>query len=198
MTDTLRTRTDLIENIFKDGLAPGAIKAQQIRDLITSMRHKYDHGFFDYNDTATSVTPIPISAGIEAALTNDAAGQFTLKDFAPYGVTDVWDPVTNKFDFSELPLGSMIGIRITLDVTTVSNNTDVDFHLNMAIGSGAEYELRFDRNVFKNAGTYQISRTIDFYLGNAETRDFPAEVAVTMDGNGSVTVLGWYVNIVMR
>lgn len=198
MVDTIKTQSELLTNVFQDGQAPGSITAQDMRDLVVSMTHRNYHGFFDYNDATTAGAPISCLAGIETKLTNDGAGPFTQKTYAPNGVTDVWNSVTNQFDFSELHIGTMVNLRISLAVTTLSNNTDIDIKLVLAIGSGGPYELQFIKDSFKTAGVQTFSRFVGFYIGNDNTKNFPAELRITCDNTSNTVVDGWYACIIQR
>lgn len=154
-------------------------------------------GFFDYNDSGTTITPITIVSGI-TKLTNDGLGVFTRKEFAPQGVTDVWDVSTNQFDFSELNIGDMVDIRVDLDVTTNSPNQTLVILLKLGIG-GFQYYLHMgSNNQYKNAGTHVLHAYHGIYMGDANTRDNSAEIEIESDDSGSVVVNGWYIKILRR
>lgn len=69
----------------------------------------------------------------------------------------------------------------------------------MALGTGIAYSLTFDQSAYKTAGAHVIALRTMFYIGNPETRDNPARVAVASDNAGaSVLVDGWYIRALKR
>lgn len=148
-------------------------------------------GFFDYNDDATSTTPISLTGGGGYVfLTNDELGTFTNKSYPPSGVTDVWDATSNEFDWSELPLGSKIHVRLDLQVTTNVANQVIEGAIELAIG-GSSYDLIWFREAFKSSGTYPIVKSSFVYMGDTNTQLNPAKFKVKSDGNADVVVNGW-------
>lgn len=149
-------------------------------------------GWVDYNDAATTVTPIAFTAGVEAKLTNDTLGAFTNTAYLPDGVTSIWNPTTNQYDWSQLSNGDMIEIRFDGEVTTTAVNQTIDVLLYLAIG-GATYSVPFIAGQqFKTAGTYRLIRWLGIYLGDNNTSQNPAEFRIVSDGNGSIKVNGQY------
>ncbi len=154
-------------------------------------------GFFDYNDTGTSVTPIQFSGTGFSYLTNDEAGSFTNNSYPPTNVTDVWDSSTNQFDFSELELGSNVQYRIDLSITTTTPNQVVEIILELGIGGTLTYELSVHREQFKLAGTFNVVKSNFIYMGDTNTRDNPAKFKIKSDASGSVEVNGWVCTIIL-
>ena len=149
------------------------------------------NGIFDYNDTATSITPISVSGGAGFVdLTNNELGPFTNKLYPPDGVTDIWNASTNEFDFNQLPLGSKVDIRIDLLVTTLSPNTQVDIALGLGVG-GSPYDIQWVDVFEKSAGAHRITVSDFIYIGDLNTKNNPAKFKIEADGNCSVIVNGW-------
>lgn len=164
---------------------------ENLRDLDSRM------GFFDYNDAATSTTPIVVPNDLSYVyLTNDAAGAFTNTSFAPRGVSFVWDEVNNRFDWSELNLGDTLDIRFDINVTTTAANQYVEVDLEMASGGVSPYDLIFSESVYKTAGTFHLSRYNGLYMGNSDTLDNYARFKIKSDANATVVVNGWYVRVI--
>ena len=155
-------------------------------------------GVYDYNDLATTSTPIPLTlAGTWYELTNDGAGAFTNKTYALAGLTDIWNVSTNQFEWSNgtlLSLGDTVDIRVDIDIITTGANKAVEVDIELGIG-GSPYRLPIiPLENFKTAGTYHDVRLMSIYLGDTNTLDFPAKIEATADGTGvSVVVNGWYV-----
>lgn len=153
-------------------------------------------GFADYSDAATSTTPISVPQGVPTVLTNDAAGPFTNTSHLPAGVTRVWNGATNQFDWSELSIGDTVDIRLDGTVVTTTPNQTFLITLVAGIGSGSEYSIPFAGAVTKSVGSVPASRFNGIYIGNSETKDFPAELRITSDAAATVVVNGWYCRII--
>lgn len=158
----------------------------------------FSGGFLDYNDSSTLATPITIIADTPIILTNDGLGPFTNKDFKPLGVTDVWSPINDEFNWSELKLGDMVDIRLDLNLITTLNNTGVRVDLVLAVG-GDEYRVPWvSGSNYKTQGTHNINTYNGIYMGDINTLDNPARFEIVSDTDCTVVVNGWYVKIIKR
>ncbi len=83
-------------------------------------------GFFDYNDSATAITPISVLANTWTKLTNNGLGAFTNKTYKPAGVAEVWNTTTNRFEWGDLVLGDTLDIRADIDIITSVPNQIVN------------------------------------------------------------------------
>ena len=150
-------------------------------------------GLFDYNDLATQTTPIVVTGGGGFVdLTNDELGSFTNKSYPPDNVTDVWDTNTNRFDFTELSLGSQVHIRLDLEVTNSAPNTQIDIALEAGLGA-SPYDIQWLDIFEKTATAHKIVVSSFLYMGDLNTRDNPAKFKIEADGNCTVKVNGWVV-----
>lgn len=157
-----------------------------------------NHGFVDYNDAATGVTPINVLANTWTKLTNDKLGPFTKEDQLPGAVTRVWDATTNQFKFDELPLNTTIDGRFDIEVTTTAANQIVDLSAFVAIGSASAFEFHLMTSLqFKTAGTYKLAPFNGMYIGSADVKNYPTEIKLRSDAACTVRVNGWYVRIVI-
>jgi hypothetical protein len=140
----------------------------------------------DYNDVTTKTTPITLTANTWTDITNDGAGAFTNKAYAPYGVTELLDTATGYLDFSELPLGAVAYIRKDFTITPNTNNTGVQFRYVLMIprldnGAGAEY---------------RISLGVDMiYMGDTNTRDNPVKLQIKTDSDATLENAGIAISI---
>lgn len=161
---------------------------------------KLTMGFADYNDVTTTGTPITVVGGAGfVALTNDEAGAGTNKTYLPTGVTDVWDSATNKFDWTELALGDVIDIRLDIDIIIATTNTEVEVVLELADGSGGDYNIQFiNATNFKTAATFKEVAYNGIYMGNTNTLNNPGFFKIKADKTCTVVVNGWYVKVVKR
>ena len=155
-------------------------------------------GILDYNDAATAVTPIVVTGGGGfVALTNDELGAFTNKAFSPAGVSNVWDPATNSFDWGELELGDMVDIRLDVEVTTSGANQAFDIVLELGTG-GFAYNIPFERQLIKAAGVVDVNKYNGLYLGDANTLSNGGRFMIQSDGNATVIVRGWYCKVLIN
>ena len=173
-----------------------AVSRRGIIPTVVDSESVYEEGFIDIADSATSLIPLPLPAGVETLLENDGLGEYSSSEFMPESVSNVW--ADNQFDFSELSLGSEVFMRIDLLVTTTFANTDID--LNMLLGGGlVPFTLPvISSKSFKNSGTYQIVETIPFYIGNLNALNGFAQLLITSDKLASVLVNGFYLSIKKR
>lgn len=155
------------------------------------------HGFVDYNDAATGVTPISVLANTWTKLTNDKLGPNTKIDALPSGVTSVWNSITNQFVFNELPINTTMDGRFDFQITTTAANQVVDLSAFVAIGSPIAFEFPLMTSaLFKTAGTYKINAFNGMYIGSANVQNYPTEIKVRSDAACTVRVNGWYIRIV--
>ena len=178
-----------------------------IYDLVTTIKHyigtespdSFSGGWADYNDTATTGSPIAVTA-VPAVLTNDGLGVNTNTTYLPTGgngITQLWNTSSNGFDFSDLNVGDMLEIRMDIDVIIASNNTAVNVNLHM--GSGGTVIVPFiSQQNFKTAGTFEAIRWMGLYIGNEDIRDTLAQLKISADNNCTCIVNGWYIKSTRR
>jgi hypothetical protein len=156
-------------------------------------------GVYDYNDAATAITPIVFAPDVWVDLTNDGLGDATNKIYAHPDIPDVWDTVSNSFDFKDLELGDTLDIRLDVDVTTTAQNQVVDIALFVNSGGAGEYVIPFIVEApYKSSGAREVIRWNGMYMGDANTKDNPAKFMIRSDSGGSVVVNGWYCRVSKR
>lgn len=178
-----------------------------VYDLVTTIKaylqsdggDNFSGGWADYNDNATSGTPLSVTGGGAAVvLTNDTLGTYTNTSNLPDGVTSLWNPSTNKFVWTDLKIGDMVDIRLDITITTASSNTSVNVLLHLGAGGGA-YTIPFiQEHNFKTSGTHQITRFNSIYMGDSNTLNNGGQFKITADSNCTVTVNGWYVRCIRK
>jgi len=178
-----------------------------IYDLVTTIKgyigtelpDSFSGGWADYEDVATTGTPIAVSA-VPAVLTNDGLGVDTNTSYLPVGgngITQLWDTSSNGFDFSDLEVGDMVDIRMDITMIITSNNTAVDVDLYM--GSGGSIVVPFiSQQNFKSTGSFEVIRYMGIYIGSEDVRDNLAQLKVSADNNCTCTVHGWYIKAIRR
>ena len=178
-----------------------------IYDLVTTIKgyigtespDSFSGGWADYEDVATTGTPIAVSA-VPTVLTNDGLGVDTNTSYLPVGgngITQLWDTSSNGFDFSDLKVGDMVDIRMDITMIIASNNTAVDVDLYM--GSGGSIVVPFiSQQNFKSTGSFEVIRYMGIYIGSEDVRDNLAQLKVSADNNCTCTVHGWYIKAIRR
>jgi len=155
-------------------------------------------GFLDYNDLATTTTPISVLGGAGYVdITNDGLGSLTNKNYSPEGITDIWNATSNIFDFTELSLGDMVDLRLDIEVTTTANNQEVELVLELGTNT-TPYEIPYTVNSFKTTGTYKINKYNGFYIGSADTLNGGGKFKIKSDANCTVKVNGWYCKLAIK
>ena len=95
------------------------------------------HGFIDYNDTSTGISPLVLVGNVWTPIPNNGLGAFTNKNYKPSGITELMDTSTGKIDPTEIPLGSTILVRNDYTVTPNTNNALLEFRYTLGGGGGA-------------------------------------------------------------
>lgn len=148
------------------------------------------NGFADYN---AATTPIAVPSGVWTKLLNNGSGPLTKTDALPGGVTALWDTTNSQFDFTELPINSMVDARYDITITTTAANQTLELAVKLAIGSPAEYQSQRLIQQFKTAGTYNIVVFGASYIGSNDVKNNPGEVLLRTDASATVVVNGWYI-----
>lgn len=145
-------------------------------------------GVYDYNNNGVSqnYTSTPIH------ILNTGLGAYTNKNFILRDIDDIYNTTTNEFNFSKLNLGDVIEIRLNCDITTTTNNQISEFYATFGIGSTLEYSLSFGKMYHKTIGKHENEVIyLRFYIGNLETKNYPAKIFFKSDDNCSVNLIGF-------
>ncbi len=158
------------------------------------------NGFADYNDTATTGTPIVLTGGVFSLLTNDGLGAQTNVEFLPTGVERLLDTSTGKIDVSDLDLGDYILLRPDFTVTPGTNNQFLTLQYTLGSGGGAFTIPSPSSRLEQGSGVpHRIALdTKLIYMGNVNTRDNPIGVEIMTSGNGTVINSGIAISVVKR
>ena len=156
-------------------------------------------GFVDYNDTATSVTPVTLPADTWVDIPNDGLGAFTNTTYAPNGVTNILTP-EGYIDCSEFDLGDLILIRADFTVFPTINNALVHFRYGLG-GNPNEYELpKLGVRLDDGAGEpYRQAVAADFvYMGDTNTNDNTVRLQAKLSSGGTLVNAGMAIGIIKR
>lgn len=148
-------------------------------------------GNFNVEDSATSGAPIVIpGTNAFTKLTNDALGALTTNANAPVGLSPLWDPLSDAFDFSQLSFGDQVMLRFDLEVITA--NPDTEVHLALAAGIGVTpFNIGVEATTFKSAGSHMITPVTFVTMDTSAMKDGTAEVQLKADKAATVVVVGW-------
>ena len=167
--------------------------------IASSSGDAFSGGWADYNDTATTGSPIAVTA-VPTALTNDGLGVNTNTSYLPIsgnGITQLWDTSLSGFDFTALDVGDMLDIRMDISVIIASTNTVVDVNLLMGTGGSVVVPFISDQN-YKATGTFEVIRYMGIYIGSTDVRDTLAQLKIEADKNCTCIVHGWYIKAIRR
>lgn len=151
-------------------------------------------GYADYNDTATTGSPIAVSPSTWTKLTNNKLGANT-RSRLPVGVTNLWNSTTNQMDLNELPVDTMIQVRLDIIVTTSAVNQVVKTRTSFAIGNPVAFQLEASESFYKTAAAHKLVQHGSFYIGSDAVRINPAEFQIWSDASCTVVVNGWYFKV---
>lgn len=154
-------------------------------------------GWMDYNDLATSTTPITLSSNTWTILTNDGAGDFTNSTYKPPDITSLLDTSTGAIDPSELNLGDTLLVRLDFTITPGTNNQLAQVRYRLGAG-GNSYTLErtLPRLDTGSGSPYRTALSVDLiYMGDANTRDNPIYVEVMTSGNSTIANAGVVIQV---
>jgi hypothetical protein len=147
-------------------------------------------------DTATAITPITHSANAaDTFLTNNALATRT-DSYNPDSKANLWNPATNRFDFTSLKIGDIVELRVDILVDNAAAQ-EINLVMDLAEGTADPYTLNVTHAYYKTAATgVTITAMFRFYIGtNTNTRDGSARIRLTSLDAASVVVEGWLIQV---
>ena len=157
-------------------------------------------GPVDYNDLATSSTPIALTANTWTNIPNDGAGPYSNSAYLPAGVSSVLDPSTGFLDLSELALGDSVIIRNDFIVTPNVNKANLNFRYELGAGIGTYNLDYFVGRLDSGAGIpyrYNLYTHL-IYLGDDNTRTNPINLQLNLGSNGTFVNNGTAIQILRK
>ena len=149
-------------------------------------------GIADYNDAATTITPIVMNTETWTTVTNDGQGAATNTQYLPSGVTSLMDLSTGQFDFSQLGLGDNCFVRNDFSVTPQTNNALLELRYQLGTGAGS-YTLQtvVGRLDSGSGQPYRFSLSPHMiYMGDLNTKDNPITLQLKLSTNGTLINAG--------
>lgn len=151
--------------------------------------------WFYANDVTTVSAPISHGAGSTTTfLTNDAAGTGTTS-YNPDSKAALWNPATNRFDYSSLKIGDVVEFRVDLTITNGAAQ-EINVVMDVAEGTATAYTLNVNHAYYKTAGSgTPITVLFRLYIGDEDTRTGTARMRLTSLDASTITVNGWFSQI---
>ena len=179
MADTIRTESYLLASLFQDGQAANSITAQDMRDLIVSMRPGFGEASMQGNATATTIG----AAGtyVKVAGTTALGGDEYLFDDD--------SSTSNRLRYTGAA-EKLVHFTASISFTSASNNQQISFKAYYYDDSGASGAVIDDSLVtqFVQSTSDTMSVTISCHA-IMDTNDY-IEIYVTNETNtNSVTVV---------
>ncbi len=202
-TDALKTKLENCdenaeENVQSDWNEEDDTNDAYIKNKPTLEQFASVIGFFDYKDVTTQTTPISLVAATDTQLTNDGAGVDSNYDNKPFGVDNIWDVATSRFDFSQLSIGDLVKIRLNTTLTTDSANQTINTFLILAEGSASELVRLIKQSNVKVAADNQQTVLYSFYIHNQDYIDNPGKLYVNTDDTGSIKIDSLFIEVCRR
>lgn len=139
-------------------------------------------GLYVYGDAQYNTVPFNVTGNeVFVKLPNDALDNITA-EFPLNGITGLWNTQAQEFDFTLMPPGGKIALRIDLDVVTTSPNQNVRIRFVGGVGSAAPFELSLIDSSYKSIGEHPINRYTPVFILDANSRNFPGHIEVRSDG----------------
>jgi|SRR5210317_1818357 len=177
-TNKTDNQTSALAEIYK-------VTAANVNEIKSSVNAIYDDqgGFAFYEDTATTATPINLTADTWEDLTNNKAGTGTETTYKPTYITgDLWDSATNTIDLSEVPVGKVIFARLDYDLITGSANTRMESRLYFP---DTTKSVEFAHDLIATSGSeVRYSRTTQFFVSSA-IKTSGVKIQVKVDKSGA-------------
>jgi hypothetical protein len=178
------TYTTKIDNQTSALPAVNKVAAADMNEIKTSVNSLYDSkgGWVDYEDSATSGTPINLTQNVWTDLTNNKAGSGTVTTYKPSFVTgDLWNSSTNSLVFTELGSGKIMIVRNDFDITAGAANTRLDARLYFP-DTNKTVEFMHD-NIASNNDLVRYSRTTQLFT-HTDVLTSGCKIQVRVDKSG--------------
>jgi len=134
-----------------------------------------------------------ITSSVWTPVENDGLGANTITTFALTGV-DIYDLMSQRFDYNDLTLADSIEYRFDGNVTTTSVNQVVAVRLVISYGS-LNIPLTFIYNTFKSVGTYPLFGSLRSPLLTESVRTNPARMEIYSDDALTLDLKGYNIQV---
>lgn len=129
---------------------------------------------------------------------NDNVGIGSSGDvYSPTGITNLWNPSTNQFSFSQLSLGDSFGVRVDIDLISTVNNQEILLRGRWGIGN-VEETIQMGHVEQKNSGSGKLSAYTKGPVATDNVRLFPADIQLSSDSSFTYRLRIMYVEVNRR
>jgi len=181
------TYTDKVDNVVSALPNINKVKAADLNEIKESVNAIYDDkgGFANYEDLATITTPIVLTADTWTNLTNDKQGDHTTEVYKPAYVTgSLWNTAASKIDFTEVPIGKVVLIKVDFQIVQTANNTILECQI---VGGG--HTMQVLTTEMKSSGDdHHYSVTNMLWVEDAAMQTAGANVQLRTSNNSQVEV----------
>jgi hypothetical protein len=178
--------TDLL--IGTDTSASDATKNFTVQSIVDLALVSDPYKGFDKWQNSASATPIAVSPGVWANLTNDGLGTETTHAYMPSGVTGYyWNSASSYINLSELPLGKIALIRYDFKVTPNSSNQTLLSRIVQDPGGASERDLHLIQSTLQSSGAENRFSVTTFLAISDEAVGDPIYLQVKLSGDGTVS-----------
>lgn len=184
-----------LDNLITELPSINKVAALDMNEIKSSVNQLYDDkgGFAYYQDSATEITPIVVTANTWVDLTNDKAGPDTLTTYKPSYVSgDLWNSANNTISLNEIPNGKIILLRTDFNYIENSSNQHFDARIYFP---DIDKELHFIHSDLGNQHSENhFVDTIQFYTDlNIQTSD--VKIQIKSSGNGTAIVNSFLITV---
>ena len=189
------TYTDKVDNTVSALPAINKVAAADLNEIKESVNAIYDDkgGFANYEDLATITTPIVLSSDTWTNLTNDKQGAHTTEVYKPAYVTgSLWNSATSKIDFTEVPIGKVVLLKVDFQIVETANNTILECQI---VGGG--HTMQILTTEMKSSGDdHHYSVTNMVWVEDAAMQTAGMNVQLRTSNNSEVEVHNIMITII--
>jgi len=189
------TYTDKVDNVVSALPNINKVKAADLNEIKESVNAIYDDkgGFANYEDLATITTPIVLTADTWTNLTNDKQGDHTTEVYKPAYVTgSLWNTAASKIDFTEVPIGKVVLLKVDFQIVETANNTILECQI---VGGG--HTMQVLTTEMKSSGDdHHYSVTNMVWVEDAAMQTAGMNVQLRTSNNSEVEVHNIMITII--
>jgi len=189
------TYTDKVDNVVSALPNINKVKAADLNEIKESVNAIYDDkgGFANYEDLATITTPIVLTADTWTNLTNDKQGDHTTEVYKPAYVTgSLWNTAASKIDFTEVPIGKVVLLKVDFQIVQTANNTILECQI---VGGG--HTMQVLTTEMKSSGDdHHYSVTNMVWVEDAAMQTAGMNVQLRTSNNSQVEVHNIMITII--
>ena len=154
-------------------------------------------GFANYDNSLVLQNYTTVDLPLK--LLNDGLGANTKLDFMPFGITQLWDSVTNTLDFSELSVGDTCVISIDADIITTVVNQECEIFIIFNEGLADEFTINLSsKQLYKSIGANKFSDSAQLYIGSDNIKDLPHTIYFKSDANADIDVNNLLLTVIRK